>query len=71
MESYQNGNGRRKKRVSQSALGLVSTLSFPVIVSTADAMLKASSVTLVGYENRAVVTVLQLCGVRSRKLELL
>lgn len=50
MESYQNGNGRRKKRVSQSALGLVSTLSFPVIVSTADAMLKASSVTLVGYE---------------------
>ena len=39
-----------RKRVSQSALGLVSTLSFPVIVSTADAMLKASGVTLIGYE---------------------
>jgi carbon dioxide concentrating mechanism protein CcmO len=63
MESYQNGivsqnslmkrdadNGRRKKRVSQTALGLVSTLSFPTIVSTADAMLKAASVTLIGYE---------------------
>lgn len=62
MESYQNGivsqsslksdafNGRRKKRVSQTALGLVSTLGFPTIVSTADAMLKASSVTLIGYE---------------------
>ncbi len=63
MESYQNGivsqgslvkrdsdNGRRNKRVSQTALGLVSTLSFPVIVSTADAMLKAANVTLVGYE---------------------
>lgn len=50
MESYQNSNGRRKKRVSQSALGLVSTLSFPVIVSTADAMLKAANVTLMGYE---------------------
>lgn len=63
MESYQNGiisqsslikrdayNGRPKKRVSQTALGLVSTLSFPVIVSTADAMLKAASVTLIGYE---------------------
>jgi carbon dioxide concentrating mechanism protein CcmO len=64
MESYKNGIfsqnslARRdtygvrpgNKPVSQSALGLVSTLSFPVIVSTADAMLKAASVTLVGYE---------------------
>ncbi|NES25084.1 MAG: BMC domain-containing protein [Symploca sp. SIO3E6] len=33
-----------------SSLGLVSTLSFPVIVSTADAMLKSAGVTLVGYE---------------------
>ncbi len=32
------------------ALGLVSTRSFPVIVSAADAMLKSSGVTLVGYE---------------------
>ena len=39
-----------ESRVSQSSLGLVSTLSFPVIVSTADAMLKSASVTLVGYE---------------------
>lgn len=39
-----------RRRISQSSLGLVSTLSFPVIVSTADAMLKASGVTLIGYE---------------------
>lgn len=32
------------------ALGLVSTRSFPAIVGTADTMLKASGVTLVGYE---------------------
>lgn len=41
---------RDHRRISQSSLGLVSTLSFPVIVSTADAMLKASGVTLIGYE---------------------
>ncbi|HBB35738.1 MAG TPA: microcompartment protein [Cyanobacteria bacterium UBA9273] len=40
----------REQRFKQSSLGLVSTLSFPVIVSTADAMLKASGVTLVGFE---------------------
>ncbi|MBD1822343.1 BMC domain-containing protein [Cyanobacteria bacterium FACHB-DQ100] len=33
-----------------SALGLVSTQSFPAIVGTADMMLKSSGVTLVGYE---------------------
>ena len=33
-----------------SALGLVSTTSFPTIVGTADAMLKAAEVTMVGYE---------------------
>ena len=33
-----------------SALGLVSTTSFPAIVGTADAMLKSSEVTMVGYE---------------------
>ena len=32
------------------ALGLVSTRSFPVVVSTADIMLKTAGVTLVGYE---------------------
>lgn len=32
------------------ALGLVSTISFPAIVGTADMMLKSAGVTLVGYE---------------------
>ena len=46
MEGYkQNLEDFRDK-----ALGLVSTRSFPAIVATADAMLKASGVTLVGYE---------------------
>ncbi|MBD0347079.1 MAG: BMC domain-containing protein [Coleofasciculus sp. Co-bin14] len=40
----------RDPRIKQGSLGLVSTLSFPIIVSTADAMLKAASVTLIGYE---------------------
>ncbi|WP_149987200.1 BMC domain-containing protein, partial [Microcystis aeruginosa] len=31
-------------------MGLVSTLSFPAIVGTADMMLKSAEVTLVGYE---------------------
>ncbi len=34
----------------ESALGLVSTTSFPAIVGTADMMLKSAGVTLVGYE---------------------
>ena len=34
----------------ESALGLVSTQSFPAIVGTADMMLKSAGVTLVGYE---------------------
>ncbi len=55
MESYNYGTARqdslrRRQNLSQTSLGLVSTLSFPVIVSTADAMLKAAGVTLVGYE---------------------
>lgn len=63
MESYKNGivpqnsiiqrdtfGDRPRDRRNQTSLGLVSTLSFPIIVSTADAMLKASGVTLVGYE---------------------
>ena len=33
-----------------SALGLVSTTSFPAIVGTADMMLKSAEVTMVGYE---------------------
>ena len=35
---------------SDTALGLVSTQSFPAIVGTADMMLKAAEVALVGYE---------------------
>jgi carbon dioxide concentrating mechanism protein CcmO len=41
---------RRKQIASDSALGLVSTQSFPAIVGTADMMLKSAEVTLVGYE---------------------
>ncbi|MFN5513267.1 MAG: carbon dioxide-concentrating mechanism protein [Cyanobacteriota bacterium] len=37
-------------QASDSALGLVSTHSFPAIVGTADMMLKSAQVTLVGYE---------------------
>ncbi|UFP92662.1 carbon dioxide-concentrating mechanism protein [Gloeobacter morelensis MG652769] len=36
--------------VMESALGLVSTSSYPAIVGTADAMLKSAGVLLVGYE---------------------
>ena len=43
-----NALGARDHRRMQSSLGLVSTLSFPVIVSTADAMLKSSGV--IGFE---------------------
>lgn len=39
-----------RDRLNQSALGLISTRSFPAIVATADAMLKSAAVTLVGYE---------------------
>ncbi len=40
----------RKIHRSDSALGLVSTISFPAIVGTADMMVKSAEVTLVGYE---------------------
>jgi carbon dioxide concentrating mechanism protein CcmO len=46
MEGYKHN----LKDFKDKALGLVSTRSFPAIVGTADAMLKASGVTLVGYE---------------------
>lgn len=36
--------------LSGSALGMVSTISFPAIVGTADTMLKSATVRLVGYE---------------------
>jgi carbon dioxide concentrating mechanism protein CcmO len=41
---------RQKYRAPDSALGLVSTRSFPAIVGIADMMLKSAEVTLVGYE---------------------
>ena len=41
---------RRLQDLKESALGLVSTQSFPAIVGTADMMLKSAGVTLVGYE---------------------
>jgi carbon dioxide concentrating mechanism protein CcmO len=41
---------KKAHRLRDSALGLVSTQSFPAIVGTADMMLKSAEVTLVGYE---------------------
>lgn len=41
---------RRRDNLKDTALGLVSTLSFPAIVGTADMMLKSAGVQLVGYE---------------------
>ncbi|MBV9389887.1 MAG: BMC domain-containing protein [Chroococcidiopsidaceae cyanobacterium CP_BM_ER_R8_30] len=40
----------KKDKISESALGLVSTVGFPAIIRTADAMLKAAEVTLIGFE---------------------
>lgn len=48
--SQRNLERDRERRFSQLSLGLVSTLSFPVIVSTADVMLKSSGVTFIGFE---------------------
>lgn len=47
MEAY---NQRDINTIKDSALGLVSTISFPAIVGTADMMLKSAGVHLVGYE---------------------
>jgi len=41
---------RRRDSFKDTALGLVSTRSFPAIVGTADMMLKSAGVHLVGYE---------------------
>lgn len=41
---------RQMDSLRETALGLVSTQSFPAIVGTADMMLKSAKVTLVGYE---------------------
>lgn len=41
---------QRRDKYRGAALGMVSTVSFPAVVGTADAMLKAADVLLVGYE---------------------
>jgi len=48
--SAQRLSMRQQRSFSDSALGLVSTLSFPAIVGTADMMLKSAEVIMVGYE---------------------
>jgi carbon dioxide concentrating mechanism protein CcmO len=56
METYNQRSSRtfqtaqRRDTLKDAALGLVSTLSFPAIVGTADMMLKSAGVHLVGYE---------------------
>ncbi|MGB3672759.1 MAG: carbon dioxide-concentrating mechanism protein CcmK [Phormidesmis sp.] len=52
MGSNQAARMKAKKRnwLHNTALGLVSTTSFPAIIGTADAMMKSSNVFLVGYE---------------------
>jgi len=53
----------RRDSLKDTALGMVSTLSFPAIVGTADMMLKSAGVHLVGYEKLVVVIVQQLSEV--------
>lgn len=48
--STSSSSRRDPLRASDSALGLISTTSFPAIVGTADMMLKSAHVILVGYE---------------------
>ncbi|OUL30139.1 BMC domain-containing protein [Nostoc sp. 106C] len=43
-------SSHHRDNLKDTALGLVSTLSFPAIVGTADMMLKSAGVHLVGYE---------------------
>lgn len=48
--SNQQDNMRERYKIRETALGLVSTQSFPAIIQTADAMLKSAGVTLIGFE---------------------
>ena len=48
--SRQSSSHNIEHPFKDSALGLVSTTSFPAIVGTADMMLKSAEVTMVGYE---------------------
>lgn len=50
IEKYDTVADQAVPDLSDTALGLVSTRSFPAIVGTADMMLKSAGVTLVGYE---------------------
>ncbi|HSM83477.1 MAG TPA: BMC domain-containing protein [Nodosilinea sp.] len=45
-----SAEAQRRDKYRGAALGMVSTESFPAVVGTADAMLKAADVLLVGYE---------------------
>ncbi len=49
MHSY-NQSSSQNRDIKDTALGLVSTISFPAIVGTADMMLKSAGVHLIGYE---------------------
>lgn len=40
----------KRDQIRETALGLVSTLSFPAIIQVADAMLKSAEVILIGFE---------------------
>lgn len=48
--THTHQTAQRRDSFKDAALGLVSTLSFPAIVGTADMMLKSAGVHLVGYE---------------------
>ena len=50
LATIQPSRRRHRDNFKDTALGLVSTLSFPAIVGTADMMLKSAGVHLVGYE---------------------
>ena len=50
MHSYNQSSSQSRDNIKGAALGLVSTLSFPAIVGTADMMLKSAGVHLIGYE---------------------
>lgn len=50
LSTIQPSRRRHQDNFKDTALGLVSTLSFPAIVGTADMMLKSAGVHLVGYE---------------------
>lgn len=50
IKESQQFNGGRSHFLSGTAIGMVSTQSFPAIVGTADMMLKAAGVTLIGFE---------------------